>query len=60
MHFHTYLPFPCTSQILTLPRGLPVTWDRTEQIVWDSIHNHQNIFKDKLLFAAASSWGKRE
>ena len=44
---------------MTLPRGLPLTWDRTSQLVWDSIHqNIQNTKKEKLLFAAASSWGK--
>ena len=46
-------------KILMLPRGLPLTWDRTRQIIWQSISaNIKYTKKDKLLFAAASSWGK--
>lgn len=46
-------------KILTLPRGLPLTWERTEQLVWDAIRTNQYNKKTTLLFAAASSWGKR-
>eukprot|EP00607_Mallomonas_marina_P008592 CAMPEP_0182420932 /NCGR_PEP_ID=MMETSP1167-20130531/6044_1 /TAXON_ID=2988 /ORGANISM="Mallomonas Sp, Strain CCMP3275" /LENGTH=241 /DNA_ID=CAMNT_0024597523 /DNA_START=874 /DNA_END=1599 /DNA_ORIENTATION=- len=47
-------------KVLMLPRGLPLTWDRTKQIAWQSIHyNIKHTVKQKLLFAAASSWGPR-
>lgn len=47
-------------KILTLPRGLPLTWEHTERLIWDAIRNNiKHVKKDKLLFAASSSWGKR-
>lgn len=46
-------------KILTIPRGLPLQWERTKQTVWDSIrYSVSNIKKQRLLFASASSWGK--
>lgn len=46
-------------KVLTIPRGIPLTWERTAYLVWDSMrHSIQNIKRDKLLFASASSWGK--
>jgi len=47
-------------KVLTLPRGLPLTWDRTKQIAWQAIReNIRDTKKQRLLFAAASSWGPR-
>ncbi len=47
-------------KILTLPRGLPLTWEHTSKVVWDSQrYNLKEVKKEQLLFAAASSWGKR-
>jgi hypothetical protein len=54
---HSNLSHP---KILTLPRGLPLTWEHTSKVVWDSQrYNLNHVKKEKLLFAAASSWGKR-
>ena len=54
---HSNLSHP---KILTLPRGVPLTWEHTERLVWDSMrHTLQNVKKDKLLHAAVSKWGKR-
>ena len=47
-------------KLLTLPRGLPMQWEHTARVVWDTQrHILQHVKKSKLLFAAASSWGKR-
>ncbi len=46
-------------KLLSLPRGIPLTWGMTRIIVWDAMRKTQNIPKNKLLFAAASSWGPR-
>eukprot|EP01041_Mallomonas_annulata_P002345 gene2345-4558_t len=47
-------------KVLMLPRGLPLTWDRTKQLVYQAIHaNLKFTKKQTLLFAAASSWGPR-
>lgn len=47
-------------KLVTLPRGLPLTWEHTETMVWDSMRSTlKNVKKNKLLMAAASSWGKR-
>lgn len=48
-------------KILTIPRGLPLTWENTERLVWDSMRLAiKTTKKDVLLFAASSSWGPRE
>jgi hypothetical protein len=48
-------------KLMVLPRGIPLTWEHTEHMVWDSIQYTLNhVKKDKLLFASASSWGKRK
>jgi len=47
-------------KLLTLPRGIPVTWGMTRVIVWDSMHKSaREGRKGPLLFAAASGWGPR-
>ena len=47
-------------KVLTIPRGLPLNWRHTEQMVWDSLRTVQHtVKKNKLLFASASSWGPR-
>jgi len=47
-------------KVISIPRGLPLTWKFTEKLIWDSIHTMQHtIRKDRLLFASASSWGPR-
>lgn len=47
-------------KLLTLPRGIPVTWGMTRVIVWDSMFKVlKENKKGPLLFAAASSWGPR-
>lgn len=47
-------------KLLTLPRGIPVTWGSTRVIVWDSMRKTlREVKKGPLLFAAASSWGPR-
>jgi hypothetical protein len=54
---HVNLSHP---KLLIMPRGIPLTWGFTRMIIWDSQRNvlkHQR--KQKLLFAAASSWGPR-
>lgn len=54
---HSNLSHP---KMLTLPRGLPLTWEHTSKVVWDSQrYNLHHVKKEVLLFAAASSWGKR-
>jgi hypothetical protein len=46
-------------KVLSLPRGLPVTWAYTEKMVWDiQRFALKNIKKERLLFSAASSYGK--
>jgi hypothetical protein len=48
-------------KVLTLPRGLPSTWEKTAWIVWDLIrYSILHIKKKKLLFASSSSWGPRK
>eukprot|EP00606_Chrysophyceae_sp_TOSAG23-5_P001185 GSChrysophyteH2.ASY1.ANO1.1124.1 assembled CDS len=47
-------------KLLTLPRGLPTQWEHTGRVIWDTQrYVLQNLKKQKLLFAASSSWGKR-
>ena len=47
-------------KVITIPRGLPLTWDHTEKLVYDTIQfNLNNIKRNKLLFSATSKWGKR-
>jgi hypothetical protein len=47
-------------KLLTLPRGLPTQWEHTARVVFDTQHEVlRNHKKQKLLFAASSSWGKR-
>ena len=54
---HTNLSHP---KVITIPRGLPLTWRHTEQMVWDAQRLVQrSVKKTKLLFASASSWGPR-
>jgi len=54
---HSNLSHP---KLMTLPRGLPMQWEHTARVVWDTQrHILNNVKKTKLLFAAASSWGKR-
>ena len=47
-------------KLLTIPRGIPLTWQFTAKLMWDSqrfaLHN---VKKTKLLFAASSNWGAR-
>ena len=54
---HVNLSHP---KLLIMPRGMPLTWGFTRMIIWDTqrllLNNHR---KEKLLFAAASSWGPR-
>lgn len=48
-------------KVITLPRGIPLTWEKTAWTVWDLIrYSIQNIKKKKLLFASSSSWGPRK
>jgi hypothetical protein len=48
-------------KVLTLPRGLPLTWAYTEKMVWDvQRYILQYIKKERLLFSSSSSYGKRE
>ena len=55
---HTNISHP---KVLVLPRGIPLTWERTSYIVWDLIRfSIDNIKKQKLLFASSSSWGPRK
>ena len=54
---HSNLSHP---KLLTLPRGLPMQWEHTARVVWDTQRDIlKNVKKQKLLFAASSSWGKR-
>eukprot|EP01034_Spumella_vulgaris_P023973 gene23973-30259_t len=46
-------------KLLSLPRGIPVTWGHTRILFWDAMRLTQSVPKNKLLFAAASSWGPR-
>ena len=46
-------------KVLTIPRGLPIQWQHTEKLIFDSIHMNQELKKDRLLFASSSSWGPR-
>ena len=47
-------------KLLIMPRGIPLTWGFTRVIIWDAMRNtEQNVRKQKLLFAAGSSWGPR-
>ena len=46
-------------KVLTIPRGLPIQWQHTEKLIFDSIHTNQESKKDRLLFASSSSWGPR-
>lgn len=46
-------------KLISLPRGIPITWGFTRIIIWDAQRNLLNVPKNKLLFAAASSWGPR-
>ena len=54
---HVNLSHP---KLMIMPRGIPITWGSTRIIIWDAMRNtllHSR--KQKLLFAAASSWGPR-
>ena len=44
-------------KILNIPRGLPLTWEHTERLVWDAMRISADSKKEVLLFAAASNWG---
>lgn len=45
-------------KILTLPRGIPLHFPNTDQLVFDAMsYSLRNIKRTTLLFAAASSWG---
>lgn len=47
-------------KLLIMPRGIPLTWGFTRMIIWDAMRlTLQQHRKQKLLFAAASSWGPR-
>jgi hypothetical protein len=47
-------------KLLTIPRGLPTQWEHTARVVWDTQREVlRTSKKQKLLFAASSSWGKR-
>lgn len=44
-------------KLLTLPRGLPVTSDGTERVLWDAMHAAaKTIKKHTLLYSASSNW----
>ena len=56
---HTNISHP---KILTLPRGMPLTWSNTHKMVWDNIRSSSKLNapkKQTLLFAASSSYGYR-
>lgn len=53
---HSNLSHP---KIVTIPRGIPTTWEYTEKIVWDAQRLCLSKKRDRLLIAAASSWGQR-
>ncbi len=47
-------------KVITIPRGVPTTWDYTEKFIWDSQRKVLAEKKrNKLLLAAASNWGPR-
>ena len=46
-------------KVISIPRGVPIQWQHTEKLIFDSIHTNQAIDKSRLLFASSSSWGPR-
>ncbi len=45
-------------KILTLPRGIPISWTHTESMILDTMkYALTNIKKTGLLFASGSTWG---
>ena len=55
---HTNISHP---KIVVLPRGLPLQWDHTDRLAWDSQrYILKNVKRDRLLFASASNWGQRK
>lgn len=47
-------------KLLTIPRGIPLTWQFTAKLMWDSQRLVlRNVKKTRLLFAASSNWGAR-
>jgi len=57
--YHYLFKYITLSQ-LSYNRGLPLTWDHTEKLIFDTIqHNLNNVKRSRLLFSATSKWGKR-
>jgi hypothetical protein len=55
---HTNISHP---KVLVIPRGLPLQWDHTEKLAFDSQrYILKHVKRDRLLFASASNWGQRE
>ena len=47
-------------KLLTIPRGIPLTWQHTAKLMWDTQRKVlDGVKKTKLLFAASSNWGAR-
>ena len=47
-------------KLLTIPRGIPLTWQHTAKLMWDTQRKVlSEVKKTKLLFAASSNWGAR-
>jgi len=47
-------------KLLTIPRGIPLTWQHTAKLMWDTQRKVlHKVKKTKLLFAASSNWGAR-
>lgn len=44
-------------KLLTLPRGMPLNWERKRTVMYDNIHNFpESTRKSSLVFTASSSW----
>lgn len=47
-------------KLLTLPRGMALTWERKRSILWDILHTMPDTtHKQNLVFTASSSWKHR-
>ena len=47
-------------KVISFPRGMPLIWEHTTRLIWDSMRaSIHNVRKEKLLMAAASTWGPR-
>jgi hypothetical protein len=59
MFLHTQHHNLTHPKLVTIPRGISISWDRKRSIIWELLHTADTTPKQSLVFTASSNWKHR-